>query len=164
MAALSFTYPPKALMADYGSAAAGLPCAVLVLSVPMHWAVTTGFGVLAAILLGFGVRTLLRQLSRIELSDTGIARTGPLPRRITWNELSRFRLRYFATRRDRKRGWMELTLAGPHATLSIESQIDGFETIVERAARAAAPLGIDQASVANLAALGIAVPKSAGGS
>jgi hypothetical protein len=101
-------------------------------------------------------------MSRIELSQTAIAVTGPLPRRIAWTELTSFRLRYFALRKDRRLGWMELTLKGNGANLSIESQIDGFATIVERAAQAAGELDVDEATLVNLAALGLAMPKKPG--
>jgi hypothetical protein len=155
----TFAYPRLALLADYARASAGLLFLAAVLFLPLHWILAVLFGAIAALLLGFGLRTWLRQRSRIELSEGGIAVTGPLPRRIDWAELSEFRLRYFSMRRDRKRGWMELTLKGPTAKLAIESQIEGFETIVARAARAAAGLAVDEASLTNLAALGIALPK-----
>jgi hypothetical protein len=154
-----FAYPARALLADYARASAGLLFAAAVVFLPLNRAVALVFGAFAVVLLGFGLRTLARQMSRVELSETGIAITGPLPRRIAWTELTRFRLRYFALRKDRKHGWMELTLTGGRAKLSIESHIDGFATIVERAAQAAAGLEIDEASLINLGAMGIAVPK-----
>jgi hypothetical protein len=154
-----FAYPRPALLADYARASAGLVFAAAIIFLPLHWALSVVFGAIAALLLGFGLRTFLRQRSRVELSDTGIALTGPLSRRIDWAELAEFRLRYFSMRRDRKHGWMELTLKGRTGKLSIESQIEGFETIVERAARAAAGLAVDEASLVNLGALGIAIPK-----
>jgi hypothetical protein len=154
-----FAYPRPVLLADYARASAGLVFAAAIVFLPLHWILAVLFGAIAALLLGFGLRTFLRQQSRIELTETGIAVTGPLPRRIDWADLAEFRLRYFSMRRDRKHGWMELTLRSPATKLSIESQIDGFETIVERAARAAAGLAVDEASLVNLAALGIAIPK-----
>jgi hypothetical protein len=154
-----FAYPRLVLLADYARASTGLLFAAAIVFLPLHWALAITFAIIAALLFAFGLRTYLRQLSRIEISDTGIAVAGPLPRRVDWAELAGFRLRYFSMRRDRKRGWMELTLRGRTGTLSIESQIDGFGEIVERAARAAARLELDEASLVNLAALGIARPK-----
>jgi hypothetical protein len=154
-----FAYPHRALLADYARASAGLVFAAAVLFLPLHWALSVVFGAIAALLLGFGLRTFLRQRSRIELSETGIAVAGPWPRRIDWADLAEFRLRYFSMRRDRKHGWMELTLKAKGAKLSIESQIEGFEAIVEQAARAAAGLDIDEASLVNLGAMGLAAPK-----
>ncbi len=154
-----FAYPRPVLLADYARASAGLVFLAAVLFLPLHWILAVVFGAIAALLLGFGLRTFLRQKSHIALTETGIALEGPLPRRIEWADLAEFRLRYFSMRRDRKQGWMELQLRGPGAKLAIESQIEGFETIVERAARAAGGLTIDEASLVNLAALGIAPPK-----
>ena len=154
-----FAYPARALLADYVRGSAGLYLVAGAVFVPMHRAVALACVTIAAPLLALGLRTLLRQMSRVELSETGIAVTGPWPRRIAWTELTRFRLRYFAVRKDRKHGWMELTLKGGRGKLSIESQIDGFATIVERAAQAAAGLEIDEASLVNLGAMGIAPPK-----
>jgi hypothetical protein len=154
-----FAYPRRVLLADYARASAGLGFAAAVLFLPMHWVLALVFGGIALLLLGFGLRTGLRQLSRVEVTESGIAISGPLPRRIAWADLAEFRLRYFAMRRDRKHGWMELTLKSKAARLSIESQIEGFPTIVERAARAAAALSLDEASLVNLGALGIALPK-----
>jgi hypothetical protein len=155
----SFAYPIRVLVGDYVRAASAFVFLGAILFLPLHWALMVLFGAIAALLLVFGLRTYLRQRSRIELTETGIALTGPRPRRIAWSELDSFRLRYFSMRRDRKHGWMELTLRAPSGTLSIESQIDGFEQIVAAAAKAAAGLAIDEASLANLSALGIKRPK-----
>jgi hypothetical protein len=155
----SFAYPVRVLLGDYVRAASAFLFLGAILFLPLHWALMVLFGAIAALLLVFGLRTYLRQRSRIELTETGIALTGPRPRRIAWSELDSFRLRYFSMRRDRKHGWMELTLRAPSGTLSIESQIDGFEQIVAAAAKAAAGLAIDEASLANLSALGIKLPK-----
>lgn len=155
----SFAYPVRVLLGDYARAASAFLFLGAILFLPLHWALMLVFGAIAALLLVFGLRTYLRQRSRIVLTETGIQLTGPRPRRIAWSELDGFRLRYFSMRRDRKQGWMELTLRAPGGSLSIESQIDGFEQIVGAAAKAAAGLEIDEASLANLGALGIVRPK-----
>ncbi len=154
----SFAYPRPALLADYARAASGLVFAALAILLPMHWILVSLFGLLAALLLAFGARTWLRQKSRIELMPDAIRLAGPIERRIPWEALDRLELRYFSMRRDRKQGWMELSLAGNGTRLGIESQIEGFGEIVERAAEAAAlrGLAVDQATETNLAALGIA--------
>ncbi|GGF32262.1 hypothetical protein GCM10011611_43050 [Aliidongia dinghuensis] len=155
-------YPTRSLIEDYARGAAGLVFLAIAL-VPMHWALHLIFGLVAALLLAFGVRTILRGRSRILVDDDAITVEGPRARRIAWPALAGLKLRYFSTRRDRKRGWMELTLTGPGATLTIESQIEGFETIVRRAARAAAESGlaVDPSTEGNLAALDIPVPRGA---
>jgi hypothetical protein len=159
----SFVYPRAALLGDYARAATGLVFAALALALPLHWVVATGFGLAAALLAGFGIRTAIRQQSRIELSDEGIALRGPIERTIAWTALDGFALRYFSMRRDRKQGWMELRLRGGGRRLGIESQIQGFDEIVQRAANAAGArkLPLDTATETNLAAMGIAVPRVA---
>jgi len=153
-------YPTRMLLEDYARGAAGLLFLAIAL-VPMHWALHLVFGLVALLLLGFGARTVLRGRSRIVLGEDAIAVVGPFGKRLPWAALSGLKLRYFSTRRDRKRGWMELTLSGPDARLTIESQIDGFETIVRRAAAAAKARGlsVDASTEGNLAALDVPVPR-----
>jgi len=153
-------YPAHGLMLDYARGAAGLLFLALAL-VPMHWVLHLVFGLVALLLLSFGVRTWLRGRSRIVLDGAGIAVEGPIAKRVPWDTLDLLRLRYFSTRRDRKRGWMELTLGGGGAKLAIESQIEGFETIVQTAASAAIRRGlaVDASTEGNLVAMDIAVPR-----
>ena len=153
-------YPKRALIEDYARGAAGLVFLVIAL-VPMHWVLHLVFGLVAVLLLSFGVRTFLRGQSRIVLDENGIAVIGPRSKRLAWAALDGLKLRYFSTRRDRKRGWMELTLSGAGTRLAIESQIEGFETIVRQAATAAKArdLTVDPSTEGNLAALDVPVPR-----
>lgn len=153
-------YPARNLVEDYARGAAGLVFLAIAL-VPMHWVLHLIFGVVALLLLSFGARTILRGRSRIVLDDGGIAVIGPIGKRLAWSSLDLLKLRYFSTRRDRKRGWMELTLRGAGAKLAIESQIEGFEEIVRAAAKAAIARGlsVDPSTEGNLAALDVTVPR-----
>lgn len=153
-------YPARSLMEDYARGAAGLVF-LAVACVPMHWVLHLLFGLIAALLLSFGIRTYLRGRSRIVLDGAGIAVVGPIAKRLGWDTLDQLKLRYFSTRRDRKRGWMELTLKGGGTKLAVESQIDGFETIVRTAAKVASERGlaVDPSTEGNLAALDVAVPR-----
>jgi hypothetical protein len=153
-------YPVKSLAEDYARGAAGLVFLGVAL-VPMHWVLHLVFGLVAALLLSFGVRTFLRGRSRIVLDENGIAVVGPISKRVAWSALDGLKLRYFSTRRDRKRGWMELTVRGAGAKLAVESQIDGFEEIVRAAAKAAVARGltVDPSTEGNLAAMDVTVPR-----
>ena len=73
-------------------------------------------------------------------------------------------LRYFATRRDNAKGWMELRLRGAGRRLLLDSRIDGFADIAARSARVAAhkQLPITPATAQNFAALGIQMAPGAG--
>jgi hypothetical protein len=153
-------YPTHSLMSDYARGGAGLAFLALAL-VPMHWSLHLFFGAIAALLLAFGARTFLRARSRVLVDEAGIAIEGPWGKHLAWTALDGLKLRYFSTRRDRKRGWMELTLIGAGARLTIESQIGGFETIVRRASAAADAQGVavDASTAGNLASLDVPVPR-----
>ncbi len=153
-------YPARSLLEDYARGAAGLAFLAIAL-VPMHWVLHVIFGLVACLLLSFGVRTFLRARSRIVLNDSGLALIGPAPKQVAWTALDGLKLRYFSTRRDRKQGWMELTLRGAGVKLAVESQIEGFEAIVRAAAQAAVARGltVDASTEGNLAAMDVAVPR-----
>ena len=70
------------------------------------------------------------------------------------------KLSYFSTKRDRTDGWMQLTVGSAGGrTVKIDSSLDGFHDVVERAARAAETTGLtlSEATRANLRAMGISV-------
>ena len=158
-------YPAAALAGDYaravgGAVLAAVPLAFLRLS-PYLAAM---FGLLAALFLVFGGRTLLRQLSPLEMNDDAINSTGPLARRLEWAALDEMKLAYYATRRDGGSGWMQLALRADGNRLRLDSRIEGFAAIVARAVAAARQrrLPLTAATSTNLAALGIApVPAEA---
>jgi hypothetical protein len=151
-------YPRAALFADYARAALGLfltlPLTLLARSAPIAAAIFAGLALIFAL---FALGTLARQLATVAVDEDGIALTGGRSRRIAWDSLERLRLRWFAARRNRAGGTMELMLKGGGRRITIDSRIDAFETIAAAAARAAAVhrLALDDATVANLAALGI---------
>jgi hypothetical protein len=158
-------YPTDALIGDYVRAGAGLVLAGAPLAlVPLNLYVEGALGGLALLFAAFGGLTALRHLRRIEVGEEGIATRGPFPMRLTWEALDGVALRYFATRRDGSRGWMELKLRGAGRRLLLDSRIDGFNDIVQRTARAAArrQLPITPATAANFAALGIQMAPGAG--
>ena len=57
---------------------------------------------------------------------------------LPWSKLDQLKLRYYGTRRQKKReaggGFMQLTLKGGGTSLTLESSIEGFEYIAWRAA------------------------------
>jgi hypothetical protein len=72
------------------------------------------------------------------------------------------RLAYYSTRRDRRSGWMQLDLGAGGQRLRLDSRIDGFDRVVHHAAMVAAArcLELNEATAANLQALGIRLPDS----
>ena len=154
-------YPQKQIAQDYlrggiGLALTGLPIVFLALH-PMFFWPLLAFAILFAV---YTLRTALRQLTVIHAGDQGIAAQGPLSAAIAWRGLNDLRLRYFSTRRDRKDGWMQLTLRGGGRTMRLESPLTGFADIADRAADAARAngLALNDATMNNLVALGIDHP------
>lgn len=151
-------YPASALLADYARAALGLGLTLPpLLLVRMAPAVTVIFAALVLLFALFAASTLLRQLGPLQLDERGIAVAGVRSRRIDWAVLQRLRLRWFAPRRDRQAGYMQLVLRGAGQRIALDSRIDDFAAITAAAAQAAADrsLALDDSTIANLAALGI---------
>ncbi len=157
-----FRYPVRSLVGDYLRASVGLAVGLSVLaSAPGSVMVVVIFGGLTALFVGFAYRTLQRHLLRVALTAEAIHGTGLATRELPWAKLDLVKLRYFGTRRQRKReaggGFMQLTLEGAGASLTLESSIEGFDYIAWRAAKAAREngVGLDPASAGNLLELGI---------
>lgn len=151
-------YPPSALLGDYARAALGLALTLLpLLLVAMPPVAAAIFALLALLFALFALSTLMRQLGTVAVDERGIEVEGGWRRRIDWQQLRRVRLRWFAARRDRRAGYMQLVLAGGGRRIAIDSRIADFDTIAAAAARAAEARGLalSEATRANLAALGI---------
>jgi hypothetical protein len=156
-------YDRKALRGDYWRGGAGLAFSAAALWIGGSNAFTLWlFGLCAAVFALFLIRTGLRNLTIYELTADGLNRSNAAgwrwaERRFAWDGLERFRLRFFATRRDRSQGWMELSLRGRDGALKLESTLDGFEAVLKSAVAAAEEKGVamNETTLANLAALGI---------
>lgn len=151
-------YPTAYLLGDYVRAGVGLGLSLptLALADVSLW-VGAPLGGMAALCTYFIVRTAEKQGQTVTLDDGGLAVAGWRPRRVGWSELDLLRLSYYATKRDRSEGWMQLTLRGPAGGITVDSRLDGFPAIVRAAATAARDrdLALSQATLANLEAMGI---------
>ena len=152
-------YPAGAIAADYARGLAGIlltagPLWLLGLSGALAW-------VLAACTLLFLVyfaRAVVRHLTRIELSETGITARGPFGGTVPWDELRSMKLSYYTTRSDRTGGWMQLDLSTGESSISIDSRLQGFADVVDTAAQQARRRGrpaLDETTRRNLKALGV---------
>lgn len=128
------------------------------------------FGICAAVFLLFGLRTCLRAVTNYELTETGLTRSyglgvGRAERTLAWRGLKTFRLRYFPAKRDRSRGWMELSLADGEGRMRIDSTLAGFDAVLRVAVGAAQRnrVALSDTTLSNLAALGAAVAQEDGG-
>ena len=156
-------YPLQALLKDDVKAVLGLAVTTTPLFIgDISVIVFYIFLVLTLLFLVFGLHVALRHTTVIELSDMGVQASGPLGMTIAWEDLRNVRLRYYSTRRDRERGWMDLRLKGRRRTLRIESAIGEFEQIVRRTTDFATGHGIElsAATRANLESMGLVEPQS----
>ena len=155
-----YRYPAATLVPDYLRVAFGVAItAGPLLALDLARGVAVLLAGLALLFLWFGVRTALRQLSWVELSAAEIALCGPIRRRLPWQDVRRVQLAYYAPRRARQDGWLQLTLRGPSGpAIRVDSTLDGFDDVLRRATDAAArnELPLDPATEANLAALDLA--------
>lgn len=159
----SHRYSFQSLLPDYLRGAAGFTVGggfwLLAPGVP-H--VVVIFGGLTALFLLFTIRTIVRQRTRIEMTDATISSGGLQRTILRWHDLDHVRLRYYSTRRNRSGGWMALKLRNGRRAISVDSSLAGFEAIAARAARTIGDKGlaVDDVTLANLAALGFTISTS----
>ena len=154
-------YPVVAMVGDYLRAAAGLvPTGVVLATEPVGTVAATVLGGFAAVFGIFGLRTVVRHGTSLEMTDGELRAHGLWRRTISWARLDRMKLSYYSTRRDRRSGWMQLELGAGSARVRLDSRIAGFDQLVQRAAAAAASrsVALNDATLANLEALGIRLP------
>ncbi len=149
-------YPLRALAGEYGRAGIGL----LLTAGPLLLADSTPpvayvLAAFACLFLVYGVRTVLRHVGAIVISDEGVRSSGLWGGEVRWNDVRKVQLKFYSTRRDRANGWMQLVVAGSKRRLTIDSGIDGFDALARRAAQEAKRRGIDlnEDTISNLDAL-----------
>tara|TARA_Y100001934_G_scaffold282679_2_gene397611 strand:+ start:2442 stop:2981 length:540 start_codon:yes stop_codon:yes gene_type:complete len=160
-----FRYDLKTLQWDYVRAVGGaflcFTPLVLIEVVPVMVCI---FAIVGAVFTLFGLRTLLRHMTEVELSAQGLRTIGPMSRAIRWDALNGMKLAFYSARRrtDNRsdfaasKGWMELKLKGPEGSIALDSSLDGFDAIVDTAFRAALGnnLQLNETTLANLDAMG----------
>ena len=126
-----YAYPTSAMIGDYLRAAAGVvPTAAMLATVPLGSITTMVIGGFAALFAGFGIRTIIRHHTRVEITKSALRSTGLSRASIVWEELDRMSLAYYSTRRDRREGWMQLDLRSGRSHIRIDSRITGFAELV----------------------------------
>ena len=143
-APVSYRHTFRSLAADYARAGGGvllttLPLFSVEVAGAVFWILVTGAFLFAA----YGFNTMMRHLGAVECDETGISVSGPFRKAIAWSEIRDVQLRYFSTRRDGLKGWMQLVVKSPSATVRIESTLTGFADIVALAVDAASRKGVD---------------------
>lgn len=162
-----FRYNVKDLRGDYLRAAAGVVFALVpLLFGAANPAIVGILGGLAALFAVFGLATFVRHRSVIFVDDTvigmsGVGMTRPFQQTLVWDKVEQVTLSYYTTRRDGSKGRMHLRLADRKSffrrRFSIDSTLEGFETIASAAFTAAKRNGLtlSPATKANFRALGL---------
>jgi hypothetical protein len=153
-----FHYSFAGLLPDWARGLAGLASgsALMIFTVPLSTLFYIG-AVLTVLFALFLARTALRQRTAFAVDGEGVVARrsvfgGAWVTRIGWGDMRDVRLRYFSTRRDRSRGWLELKVAGSGGRFTADSALDGFPALVTAVTDAAERRGItlDAATAANL--------------
>lgn len=151
-------YPVNALVGDYARAGFGLLLtAGPALLVPRHSYALLVLVPLAVLFLVFGLRTLARHKTTVELTPQGLSLSTWQRASLDWSALQSLRVDYYSTRGDRSGGWMQLTVKGEGTTIRVDSAIDEFVAIARAAADAARArsVGVTEATRVNLGHIGI---------
>ena len=154
---VALRYRRSDLMLDYGRAALGAGLSGAVLAAPTAPAVGVVAGGLTLLFVVFALRTAARQVTRYELSPSGIAEFGLRRGALEWSRLDGFKLRYYAPRRKRAKGWMTLSLKADDRRLVLDSTLPEFDRVASLAFAAARRNGIefDDITLGNLAGIGL---------
>ena len=161
-------YSWRVLLPDYAGSAIGLAFSLVPLALvhpagPVAWVLAAA----GALFLVYFGRTVCRQLTHIELDETGVRVRAPavglLGAAIRWDSLRSLRLDYYSTRRDpdgrtMQGGWMQLRLRDARHAIRMDSELDGFVELVRVAVHEARRRGVDMdgPTRANLEVLGLA--------
>jgi hypothetical protein len=148
-------YATRSIVTDYARSGIGMAFTFVPLALLETGPIGAGvLGGLGALFLAFAVRTQFRQRFELAFSEEAIA-AGE--RHVRWDALEALKVSFYPTKRDRSDGWMQMSLKGGGQRLRIDSHLDGFHVIAERAAEAARAnaVPLSRATEANLASLGI---------
>ena len=165
MNSASLRYPTGILWADYSRALTGVVlCGAPLLLVDVNRWLGLCLGVGLILFALYGVRTAMRQKTRYTLEADKLCAEGVSRSVVEWARLDRLKLNYYSTKRDRSDGWMQLSAGSVGGRLvKIDSSLDGFHDIVERAAHAAeaADVEMSDSTRVNLRSMGIMVAERA---
>ena len=150
-------YPRRSVAADVAAGASGIAICALPLAAgaPPGWLGALLAGGLA-LFAAFTVESCARLRRRYRVDEAGL-RVDPAGTAIRWDDLDALELRYYSTRRDGRGGWLQLRLRAGGRGLRVDSRLQDFEQVLERALAAAArrDVALPAATVANLHALGV---------
>lgn len=153
-------WPGRKLLGDYFRGLLGVAFAVLCafLAPPGSWWQIVLIGLLL-LFLAFLSDVLIRHGTRIFLTPEGISRRRPFwgQDTVAWDDIQALDVKFYPSGRDRAKGWMNATIKGPGASIALDDTMTGFEDVMDRAmvALERRGLGMNEATAANLASLGL---------
>lgn len=159
-------YPARSLRGDYFRAGGGVIFfGGLVFAGDLDGIVFYAFVALTALFVLLGWRTWVCNITVVTIDKTRISVSGLRGTHLAWQDIGKVKLSYFATRRGRQGGWMELMLTSGRSHIKIDSRIENFPAIAQYAHGTALKRGIElnQATLANFASLGLATHDSGWG-
>lgn len=151
-------YPRHILVGDYLRAAVGaLLCGTPLVMMEPHLYATPVLGLLTIVFVAYGARTVNRQRTLVTTDERGLVSSGLSRRAVEWAAIDGVRLAFFATRRRRREGVMELTVESGGMRIKLDSNISGFAEIAGRVYQAVDDnnLTLPSSTIANFQALGV---------
>ena len=120
------------------------------------------FLVLFAIFTLFLIKTIFNQMVSIYISKDNIVVIEFFlrKRKIKWDNIKSFELKYYSTRQDKEKGWMLLKISDKKNTIFIHSAISNFEAIARKTASVACKndITLTNRTLINYKAIGITIP------
>ena len=155
-----YYYTISILRSDYIKSSIGMTLPVTVL---FSFSDLSGLSWISAIifLLFFiiFIRTLIRNFTRITISDKCIRVRIFRERELSWKNLSGFQVYYYKAWRFGGDNWMRVVLRDSNIKLAIESSLEGFEHVVLKAKLSAKEnrLKLSPVTISNLTFIGFDV-------
>jgi len=155
-----YYYTISILRSDYIKSSIGMALPVTVL---FSFSDLSGLSWISAIifLLFFiiFIRTLIRNFTRITISDKCIRVRIFRERELSWKNLSGFQVYYYKAWRFGGDNWMRVVLRDSNIKLAIESSLEGFEHVVLKAKLSAKEnrLKLSPVTISNLTFIGFDV-------
>ena len=162
---LHSSYERGPLLADFARSAAGLfftlGPALFLNPIPILFWIFLAAGML---FLAFAASTAQKWFTKVTMTADSLTVSTPFSASLNWRDLQSARLRFYATRRKSRKGWMQLTLKDGRAKIVLDSALADFDLVAKYAARwiLENDIELDIPSRENFLALGIRLDRNSG--
>lgn len=160
---LHSSYDRGPLLADFARSAVGLfftlGPALFLNPIPILFWIFLACGML---FLAFAVKTAQKWFTTVTMTADRLTVITPFSASVKWKDLQSAKLRFYATRRKSRKGWMQLTLKDDRAKIVLDSALADFDLVAKYAARWIQENDIDMdiPSRENFLALGIRLDRN----